>query len=157
MARGQFSRVRIRAGYLRCNACHRDFPEEEFKQITRRYKNGSTRTFRDSWCKDCHYVYAKKRRQHLMRTQPEKYREMQRLSSRNQDAKLRRMRREEREIRAMQAKGFATKLLRREGSVTGVARAIGADRKSVKRWLDGTGRPSERHIEALMRAVEGNT
>lgn len=47
-------RVRIQPGYLRCIRCHRDFPEEEFRQF---FNKKTQKYVRGIYCKPCEKIH----------------------------------------------------------------------------------------------------
>lgn len=149
MARGQFNRVRVRAGYLRCRSCGRDLPEEEFKPITRTYKNGERKQFRDSWCRPCHAAYQKERSNHLARTNPELYAERVRRSYLASERKRRQRVKEGREVRLLRARHLIARLAEVGVSPVEIEQETGIMRTSVRRWVDGAGQPHNVHLAKL--------
>jgi ribosome-binding protein aMBF1 (putative translation factor) len=139
-------RIRVRTGYLRCSACGRDLPEDDFYLKAGR---------RSSHCRPCEIARSAARHKARYATDPV-FRETEKRRVRTwkrrhpaDGASWQRMRvhAARRHLARLKAAGWG---LRR------VARAIGRSKSTVRAWREGTCAPrteSLRRLRALADAV----
>lgn len=152
MARGQFTRRRIRPGYIACRDCDRDLPEEEFKVIRRTAKSGSVRTYPNSYCRRCESRVATAEEQRK-RQDPVYRAASNRKALVQYHRKDARERKTNRVFRMQTVRSAIERLLAAGWTVPAIARAIDATPTSVEKWQRGEGAPFRRHADALRLLV----
>lgn len=151
MARGQFTRRRIRPGYLSCRICDRDLPEEEFQVIHRRYKC-STKTYRNTYCYRCASRMSADE-QKRKRQDPVYRAAANRKALATYHRKNAKERQANRVFRLQTVRSAIERLIAAGWTVPAIAKAIDAKARSVHRWRRGEGAPFRRHADALRMLV----
>jgi ribosome-binding protein aMBF1 (putative translation factor) len=156
MASGQFTRRRILPGYVQCGECRRDLPEADFKTIRRTAKNGSVKTYPNTYCRQCESRVSVREEQRK-RQDPAYRANANRKALMKYHRRDARQRKADRVFRMQTVRSAIDRLLAAGWTVPEIAAAIDATPTSVKKWEKGEGRPFRRHADALrllVRVVE---
>lgn len=161
MARGHYTRKRVRPGYLACGdplGIHRargestQRPEEEFRLLRRVYA-GREKFYRTSYCRACESAYNVRKDKALAAADPAYHDRRKRRGRKSYRENAGAARRCDRAWRIGQAREAVVRLNAAGWSCERIATETGINSKSLRTWLAGGGRPRDEHVLTLRGLV----